>query len=517
MKRWLLLIALLLLAAAMGAATIAARGHHQPLTGPPVEPPPPAAARVPPQSTCLQPHPPIPATPTVGWRGDGTGRYPDAHPPLHWSPTDNLLWKVAPLPAPASATPVPVGDRVFITSEPNRLLAFSARDGQLLWEREVSALETLSPTERAAAEAQVAELPGLRRQLDEAAERLVQLKRQGRTATPPPDIADQVARQAEVLRDVQTRVDHAELFGPPVNWREIGNASATPVTDGHFVYVVFGTFVVASFDLDGNRRWIRYLPHPEERRLEKEQLHVGGSPILVAGRLIVPMVELYGLDPATGQTVWTVPRFHHFGTPRATRLDGADVIVTPGGGLICAEDGVLLTPELRDNQQLAPVLTDSLVIVPGFFGNSGTSKMEAWPLPRLSDLTPDRDPSPPLWVRNLGTSEYWGTPLVTDGRILGLDIKGHLNVFDVQTGDLLKSIDLTAGLGGGGGGPSPVLAGDQLYLTANDGTTLVLESKEPYSTLARNVLPGDTRATLAAHGNRLYLRTADALYCVGQH
>ena len=32
---------------------------------------------------------------TVGWRTDGTGRYPDAAPPLRWSKTENVVWKVA--------------------------------------------------------------------------------------------------------------------------------------------------------------------------------------------------------------------------------------------------------------------------------------------------------------------------------------------------------------------------------------------------------------------------------------
>jgi hypothetical protein len=48
----------------------------------------------------------------VGWRTDGTGRYPDAQPPTEWSAQSNVVWKT-PLPKPSNATPILVGDRLF--------------------------------------------------------------------------------------------------------------------------------------------------------------------------------------------------------------------------------------------------------------------------------------------------------------------------------------------------------------------------------------------------------------------
>ena len=30
----------------------------------------------------------------LGFRTDGTGRYPDTNPPLHWSTDKNVVWKI---------------------------------------------------------------------------------------------------------------------------------------------------------------------------------------------------------------------------------------------------------------------------------------------------------------------------------------------------------------------------------------------------------------------------------------
>ena len=50
----------------------------------------------------------------VGWRGDGTGRYPGATPPVTWSRTDaekkNIVWETK-LPCYSWATPILVGEK----------------------------------------------------------------------------------------------------------------------------------------------------------------------------------------------------------------------------------------------------------------------------------------------------------------------------------------------------------------------------------------------------------------------
>src|SRR5947199_39274 len=62
-------------------------------------------------STCAEPPAGWPQ-----WRGPlATGVAPLANPPIHWSETNNVRWKV-PLPGKAHSSPIVFGDRVFVTS-----------------------------------------------------------------------------------------------------------------------------------------------------------------------------------------------------------------------------------------------------------------------------------------------------------------------------------------------------------------------------------------------------------------
>src|SRR5580693_9453795 len=78
----------------------------------------------------------------VGWRGDGTGRYPGATPPTAWEMRRNgsqfaakgMLWG-QPLPSTTVSSPIIVGDRIFLTSEPTDLMCLDKKSGRILWIR----------------------------------------------------------------------------------------------------------------------------------------------------------------------------------------------------------------------------------------------------------------------------------------------------------------------------------------------------------------------------------------------
>src|SRR5437773_10489388 len=74
------------------------------------------------------------ATEPVGWRMDGTGRYPHADPPREWGPDKNVVWKTK-MPNFSVATPIIVGERIFICSEPTTLICVNKADGAILWEK----------------------------------------------------------------------------------------------------------------------------------------------------------------------------------------------------------------------------------------------------------------------------------------------------------------------------------------------------------------------------------------------
>ena len=138
---------------------------------------------------------------TVGWRGDGTGRYPDAQPPATWDVDSgkNVLWRTKV--GRGQSTPVVAGDRVFLAAEPDLLTCIDLASGKILWS-EANAVAAL-----------------------------------------PPEVKRPEAK--------------------PPTAEGCGYSTPTPVVDGKFVYAVYGTGIAACYDRQGHRRWIRYLALPQ--------------------------------------------------------------------------------------------------------------------------------------------------------------------------------------------------------------------------------------------------------------
>jgi len=159
-----------------------------------------------------------------GWRGDGSGRWPKADPPIAWDgPTGkNIAWKTKV--GKGQSTPVVVGERALLTAEPDKLLCVDCRDGKIVWQVENSSAALGLEIKRA----EKAPAPGC------------------------------------------------------------GYGSATPVTDGKLVYVCYGTGVVACYDLEGQRQWARYLDLPlttQYGRSASPQL-AGGKLLLTVSTLL---------------------------------------------------------------------------------------------------------------------------------------------------------------------------------------------------------------------------------------
>mgnify|MGYP001186242413 CR=1 FL=1 len=95
--------------------------------------------------------PGLAADPRIGFRGDGTGSFPDPKPPVKWSATENVLWKT-PMPKRCNGSPIVVGDRVFTCSEPSTLLCVSASDGKILWSDTVTFFDYVPEDDAEAAE-----------------------------------------------------------------------------------------------------------------------------------------------------------------------------------------------------------------------------------------------------------------------------------------------------------------------------------------------------------------------------
>jgi outer membrane protein assembly factor BamB len=99
--------------------------------------------------------------------------------------------------------------------------------------------------------------------------------------------------------------------------------------------------VTACYDLDGNRKWIRAdtLPSVEHG--------FSSSPILVDGKIIVFMRDLFAFDAKTGNQVWRIqvvahegqnPGGYFHGTPTRAQVGGVPLIVLGNGTIVRAAD-----------------------------------------------------------------------------------------------------------------------------------------------------------------------------------
>lgn len=115
--------------------------------------------------------------------------------------------------------------------------------------------------------------------------------------------------------------------------RSLGSpASATPITDGERLYVHFGSFGLAAFDLDGAELW--RVP----MKLTQTEYGASSSPMF-AGENVIQLLDqdggshLVAVNKRTGRIVWRVERpemRRGFGTPLVWEHHGLTDLVVPG-------------------------------------------------------------------------------------------------------------------------------------------------------------------------------------------
>ena len=231
----------------------------------------------------------------------------------------NIAWMTR-LPERTNACPIVVGDRIFTPAEPDELLCLDKATGKILWRRVNTLYEATPEADRAASpifkekiEPLVAELPKtadyekgleLRRKINElllaADKKRFRLKWDGHFAA------------------------HFGIIG----------FTTTPVSDGKYVYAFFGYGVVACYDLDGNRRWIR--------RLDAKEVGYTCSPALAGGKLLCVFGGLHALDAATGHESWANPEAGCTASLIPMRVGSTDAITLQGAAAYRSPDGKVL-------------------------------------------------------------------------------------------------------------------------------------------------------------------------------
>jgi len=394
------------------------------------------------------------------WRGPlGTGVAADGDYPVKFSADEGLAWKVE-LPGRGTSTPAVWGDRIFLTCPidgQDGVLCYNMM-GEELWRR-------------------------------------------------------QLGPQRENER-------------PEVS----SGSNPSPVTDGKNVVVYYKSGNLACFDTNGRPKWKLNL----QDRYGEDALwwDLGTSPVLAGNRAIVAVMQgsesesyLVAIELDSGDVAWKEPREYDnaresdqaYTTPRVVRQDGNDVIVTWGADHLTGHDaatGKLLwevggfNPDNRGMWRViaSATIDDGLAIVP--YGRA--EHLAGVRIGGQGDVTDTNR----VWEkhgRNVGSDVP--TPAVSDGKAYLLGDRGRITCRDMKSGEEIWSADL----------PenrykyyaSPVLAGDKLYCTREDGTIFVGRvSDDGFEQVAENEMGEWVIATPIPIRGGLLIRGEEHLFCV---
>ncbi|MDC0936817.1 PQQ-binding-like beta-propeller repeat protein [Pirellulales bacterium] len=451
----------------------------------------------------------------ANWRGPTySGVAPLGDPPLEWSETKNVRWKVR-IPGRGSGSPVVVGDRIFL------LTAIPLEDGA-------------SSDDSAQAPDQADDSSPFRSSLFRSSPfRLVQNdegppRGQRRPRGPGGGRGRGFGGGAPPTTPYQFVVLCIDRRNGDIAWQKVATeevpherhhgtasfASSSPVTDGENVYVSFGSRDVYSYDIEGNFRWKQELPPLRSRNSFGE----GASPALYKDTLVVVCDHeeqsfIIAYDANTGRPKWKQLRDEEtsWNTPLIVEHNGVVQVVVNAMNRSRAYD--LETGEVLwecGGQASGPVAT--IVVHDGLAfcttGHRG-SALFAIPLDARGDITGSDTIA---WSRNRDTP-YVPSPLLYDGLLyLVKGNAGILTCLDAATGDVqfgakrLDGIDAIYA--------SPVGAAGRVYLAGRNGTTAVVKRAAEFELLAKNRLDEAIDATPAIVGREMFIRGERHLYCI---
>ncbi len=400
------------------------------------------------------------------WRGpDGNGISDEKNPPVKWSKTENVLWRM-PLPGPAGSTPAIWGDRIFLTSvgeDKDKLVLICAdTSGKQLWQKVVGGGNQTVRTDEGTYASPSPTTDG---------EHVWVFMANGLLACYDFD-GNQVW-----AKDMQKEYGKFDIqFG----------LSSTPVLHGDNLYVqlIHGTWnkvpsaahIVALNKKTGDEVW----DHMRRTSAIDECKQAYTSPVIYKDD-VREFLLTHGADYtiahdlATGEEIWRF-NVHPQDNYESTLRFVSSPAVVPG---------LIVIPTAKNRQTVA--------IRPDGKGDiSGNAKHIVWAYPRDTTDVP--------------------SPLIHDGLVyICREGRGIVSCYDAETGERLykeRTFDSRYRA-------SPVYAAGKIYVTARKGVVTVLKAGREFEVLAQNDLGETITASPVLVDGRIYLRSFDALYAIG--
>ena len=407
------------------------------------------------------------------WRGPlGTGVAPNADPPVEWSETKNIRWKVA-LPGKGHSTPIVWRDRIYLTTA-------------------VPYGEKLPPKHSTA--------PG--------------------THDGVP-----VTQRHEFVVLAINRGDGKIVWQKTVNKKlphEGGHytgslASNSMVTDGEHLFAFFGSHGLYCLDMHGEVKWQKQFGEMQTKHGHGESI----SPALYGDTVVINWDHdgpcyVVAFDKRTGQQLWKVDREEDtsWSSPIIIEHEDKPLLIVAGTNRVRGYDlangkVVWECGGLSSNVVATPVYADGML-----FAGSSYEKRSLLAI-RLDRAKGDITGSDRVaWSRSRGTP-YVPSPLLYGDSLYFLThYQGILTRVTAQTGEDRPGPIRLGGIGNVYA--SPVAASRRVYVSDLDGNTMVLSHEDKPRELALNHLNDVFAASAAIVGCELFLRGERFLYCISE-
>ena len=294
-------------------------------------------------------------------------------------------------------------------------------------------------------------------------------------------------------------------------------ASSTPTVDATRVYLCRTEpkhHTLLALDHDGGLVWERDLG------AFTSEHGPGTSPIVHDGIVVLANEQdgasyLLAVDAATGKTRWQTPRGSKvtaYSTPCVLQeRDGPASLVfnsqAHGISAVAAATGKVLWefPQAFDKRSVSsPVLADGLVL--GSCGSGGGGNYIT--AIRPGDATGARQPQRVWELRR--SAPYVPTGLSVGGLVFLWSDAGVVSCVVPDTGEVKWQERV-----GGNFFSSPVCVDRRLFGVSTTGDVSVVRAVDRFELLAKNSLGELTHSTPAVAGGRMFIRSAQRLFCIG--
>jgi hypothetical protein len=392
----------------------------------------------------------------IMWRFDGSGRFPNIHPPSEWRRDKNILWKT-PVGLGGYSSPIVAGDRVFVTAEMGSLICLDAADGKILWQKDLFGKESKDI---------------------------------------PPEMSKKLMRGCG---------------------RDSKQSTPTPTSNGSLVFYINAMGLCACYDLQGNQKWIRIVETAgDEEHFSSSPIFVGDRIILSWGCLLA----LDAKDGKTLWKAADTKVCHgtaaiaKIGAAEVAITPGGDIVKLADGEILCSElfESTYTTPFVENNI-LYLIDSEAKALELPVKAEKGMRLKEVW-----KTTLKGRFMASPIYRDGLvytiesqncrlHTLEAKTGKVLTVTRVVDAASKEEKIESGLKIEGLVPAFYAYA---------SPAVAEKNVFFFDDAGNAAVVEAGRDYKLLRINKLEEAVVGTPFFIKDRIIIRSSQSVYCVGE-